>query len=310
MSALVLPVIRRNLIWAGALALAVGAGIAVAIHPTKEHLLLSGSQRSLERWTVDLASTLDPDGPYRDPTEEERSAAGAAMDQLLDSSGRSDEILAAFAALGFETMTGSDPQTGRGYLAAVDGPDQGDGWGVIIADRSAPITQIIEVPHPRFDINTEVVGLAAFRECPGSVLIMAGSRREAADSAGDVAHNAASMFNVFATSAAERRLTQFQLHGFADDSVPDTDVVVSTGSAASSSAQSRRLADALEDSGMAVCRAWVRRCGLEGTTNVQGQAAAATKSPFVHVEMSYTIRASARSRAAVVNAVSTSIEAS
>jgi len=53
-----------------------------------------------------------------------------------------------------------------------------------------------------------------------------------------------------------------------------------------------------------VCRAWARACGrLEGTTNVQGRAAAERGSVFVHVELSNSVRADAARRAVVVEAL-------
>jgi hypothetical protein len=60
------------------------------------------------------------------------------------------------------------------------------------------------------------------------------------------------------------------------------------------------VADGLEAAGFAVCRAWDESCkGLEGTTNVQGKAAAQGGTFFLHVEMNRTVREDEQRRAAV-----------
>ncbi|MGH3586763.1 MAG: hypothetical protein ACRDQ0_10615, partial [Pseudonocardia sp.] len=81
-----------------------------------------------------------------------------------------------------------------------------------------------------------------------------------------------------------------QLHGFGDRDELDADIVLGGGPDEPQPAVAR-LADRLEEADLSVCRAWSERCsGLEGTTNVQGHAAALFGLPFAHVEMSADTR--------------------
>ena len=90
-------------------------------------------------------------------------------------------------------------------------------------------------------------------------------------------------------TSPSRGLPQVQLHGFHDDNLPDTDVVLSPGAADAGDPVTRVAEEIDED--FRVCRSWRQDCGqLEGTTNEQGQDAARQGTPFVHVEISRTIR--------------------
>ena len=149
---------------------------------------------------------------------------------------------------------------------------------------------MIEVPHPNSDLHTEEIGLALYQAVPGSVLAVAGTHRRVDDGAGDVAHRTDSMFHAVAGDFAERGLPQIQLHGFHDDNLPDADVVISPGAGDAGDAV-RRVADRIDDADFEVCRSWRQDCGrLEGTTNEQGRDAARQGTPFVHVEISRSIR--------------------
>jgi hypothetical protein len=168
-----------------------------------------------------------------------------------------------------------------------------------VIDRSAPPSVVVEVPHPASDLRTELSGLALFRQVTGAVLLIAGAHRRADGRKADVAHEENSLFHVVATELARRGLPQVQLHGYHDENAPDRDIVISSG-ATQAGDQARRAADGLAVAGFAVCRAWDESCtGLEGTTNVQGKAAAQAGTVFLHVEMSRTIREDGQRRAAV-----------
>jgi hypothetical protein len=158
---------------------------------------------------------------------------------------------------------------------------------------------VVEVPHPASDLRTELSGLAYFRQVPSAVLLIAGAHRKADASKADVAHEKNSLFHVMATELVRRGLPQVQLHGYHDQNAPDRDIVISSG-ATNAGDQVRRAADGLAAAGFAVCRAWDEPCqGLEGTTNVQGKAAAQDGTVFLHVEMSRTVREDGQRRAAV-----------
>ena len=260
-----------------------------------------------EAWTTSLAATMDSNDSYRDPSQQERDTATTALGRLLVAGSSAPGGSSAPAAVeglrsvGFATGQGTDPDTGRPLVGAICRSETCPGWGVLLVDTSAPIRLAIEVPHPKADLNTESLGLDLFRRVPGAVLIMAGAYRRAADGSADVAHNASSMFNAFAGVFATRDIPQVQLHGFADESLPGTDVVVSTGQSSSSHLAERVVAAAVSG-GLRACRAWQGSCGrLEGTTNVQGSRAAEAGSAFLHVETNYTIRGSASRRKALID---------
>jgi hypothetical protein len=250
-----------------------------------------------------FAASLEPSGPYRDPSRDEREQAAEAVGLLLDDPANLDRATAVLGGLGFTARRGDDPATRRPYMMFSSQPGDERAWGIILVDLSAPVRLAVEVPHPNSDLRTEVIGTRLFHRVPGSVLLVAGAHRRAAGDEADVAHNGDSLFNVAATQFAERQLNQVQLHGFAEESLPGADVVVSPG-AASASGPLRRAAEQLTRAGFQTCRAWLRRCGrLEGTTNAQADRAAGTGSVFVHVEISWTVRADDARDDALVDAL-------
>jgi hypothetical protein len=228
----------------------------------------------------DFAAGLHADDPYRPPKPAERRVFLAALWALA--TGKTTP------AAGFTMRTGVDTATGRRFGLAVNAPDE-RAWGWYLVDLSRPPRLAIEVPHPNSDLHTEEIGLALYRAVPGSVLLVSGTHRRVEDNAGDVAHRTDSMFHAVAVDLAARDLPQVQLHGFHDDNLPDTDVVVSPG-AGDAGAYVRRIASRLDED-FRVCRSWREDCGdLEGRTNVQGRAAAERGAPFAHVEISRGVR--------------------
>ena len=179
---------------------------------------------------------------------------------------------------GFVRFEGTDPATGRRYAAV----SSDRGWGLYLIDLSAPTRLAIEVPHANSDLDTEQVGLGLFRQLPGAILLVTGTHRKVVD----VAHEENTVFNAVARLLAERSVPQVQVHGFDDESLPSFDVVLSSGAGPVSS-----LARGVSLAGFDTCRAWEAVCGkLEGTRNVQGQDAASLGSPFLHVELSRSVR--------------------
>jgi len=237
-----------------------------------------------------FAAGLRESDPYRPPTDAERATAVTGLRTLFDGADRIDAARAALEPLGFAVSTGTDTATGRRYAMAVSERGSDRAWGAYVIDLSAPARLVIQVPHPNFDLGTEEIGVALFRRAPGSVLLVAGAHRKAADGAGDVAHRDDSLFHAASADLAERDLPQVQLHGFHDRSLPGKDVVVSAG-AGDPGPEVKRAASALADRGLDVCRAWRDDCGkLSGTRNVQGRAAADRGTVFLHVEISRRVR--------------------
>jgi hypothetical protein len=234
-----------------------------------------------------FAAGLDDDAPYRPPRETERTRLLSALRAL--EAGESARAAEEAGELGYTVRTGVDTETGRPFGLAVN-PDGERAWGWYLVDLSEPVRLVIEVPHPNSDLHTEKIGLALYQSVPGSVLAVAGTHRRAGDNAGDVAHRADSMFHAVTSDHAERGLPQVQLHGFHDDNLPDTDVVISPG-AGDAGDPVRRVADHIADEDFRVCRSWRQDCGrLEGTTNEQGRDAARKGTLFVHVEINRTVR--------------------
>jgi hypothetical protein len=227
-----------------------------------------------------FAAGLDDDDPYRPPEQAEQRQLLSALRAL--EAGETEDVL------GFTMRTGVDGETGRRFGLAVNPPGE-RAWGWYLVDLSAPVRLVIEVPHPNSDLRTEEIGLALYQAVPGSVLLVAGTHRRVDDDAGDVAHRTDSMFHAVASDLAGRGLPQVQLHGFHNDNLPDTDVVVSPG-AGDAGDSVRRIAEQVDDD-FEVCRSWREDCGrLEGTTNEQGRDAARQGTSFAHVEISRSVR--------------------
>jgi hypothetical protein len=235
----------------------------------------------------EFAAGLDDDAPYRPPGQNERTRLLSALRALED--GESTRAADEAGELGYTVRTGVDRETGRPFGLAVN-PAGERAWGWYLVDLSAPVRLVIEVPHPNSDLHTEKLGMALYQAVPGSILAVAGTHRRVGDDAGDVAHRRDSMFHAVVSDLAGRGLPQVQLHGFHDDNLPDTDVVVSPG-AGDAGDSVRRVADRIADGDFRVCRSWRQDCGrLAGTTNEQGRDAAERGTLFVHVEISRSVR--------------------
>jgi hypothetical protein len=287
---------RRQLLCALAGVASVGALAACGVG--------SGStpQRSLDEEVAALAERLHPGQRYRGVTDAEGRRAVAAVEHLMrgnvDAAGRD------FHTLGFSVEHIHDAPSQRDCVVVAAEVDTDRSWGLFVAEPGAGRPDVlIEVPHPRADRDTEVIGLALFRAVPGSALLIAGAHRRAADGVADVAHRSDSLFGAVADELAQRGSFQLQLHGFADDSLRGKDVVISTGDA-DVDARSKRLAESLDDAGLDVCRAWRKKCAeLEGRHNVQGIAAARRGLPFLHLELNHTTRMDPTRRSGVVAAL-------
>jgi hypothetical protein len=265
----------------------------------------TGNARAdLAQRLTEFSAQLSPMQPYRDPTPSEQRRAVDALTRLVTGgSGALASAAEGFGALGFDHVDQVDPATGRRYAMFSTRPGDRRPWGVVLVDLSAPVHLVIEVPHPNFDLKTELVGARLFDATPGAVLLMAGAHRRAERNAADVAHNDRSMFSVLAAALAHQGLPQVQLHGFADGSLPGRDAVVSTGDAAPSGS-AQRVADRLASLGLAVCRPWTQTCGeLEGTLNVQAREAGRVGTVFIHLEMNNRVRSDDRLRDAVADAI-------
>ncbi|QLE74468.1 hypothetical protein FGW37_25300 [Streptomyces rectiverticillatus] len=250
----------------------------------------------LARRITDYTDGITADGSYRIPTERERRAVADGVRALLDG----DRTAAGrrLGGVGYAVHTLVDSSGGTRYAEIADATREGEvrrGWGRVYVDLRGPVRWQVQVPHPSADQRTEQLGIGLLRGTPGGVLVLAGAHR-AADSGGgpdsaDVAHRRDSVFAAVAGALAERRLPAVQVHGFADSSLPDHDVVVSPGKGEEGLPSAVRLAAAYRTQGLRVCEVWERYCGrLEGRTNVEGEDAEEVGVPFLHVEHNRRIR--------------------
>ncbi|MEA5366730.1 hypothetical protein VA596_44865 [Amycolatopsis sp., V23-08] len=257
----------------------------------------TGTPDTLRAEIAAFTGALSASQPYRPPDASERATAARGFADL-DSLATKD-----LAKLGFTVEDLVDPVTRRPYTLVRNEPGTARAWGMFLLDRSAPPSLAVEVPHPAFDLRTELFGLDLWRRTPGAVLMIAGAHRRADGDRADVAHEAGSVFQVVAAGLVGRGLAQVQLHGFDDASAPGYDIVLSPGSGRAGGA-AVRLGDDFGKAGFAVCRAWLQVCaGLEGETNVQGRLAETAGTAFLHVEMNRTLRDADASRARAVQAL-------
>ncbi|MGK5547790.1 hypothetical protein ACSNOH_24075 [Streptomyces sp. URMC 127] len=262
----------------------------------------------LGRRITDYTAGITADGSYRLPTERERRAVADGVRALLD--GDRPAAARRLAGVGYAVRTLADSGGAR-YAEIADATREGEvrrGWGRIYADLRGPARWQVQVPHPSADQHTEQLGIGLLRGAPGGVLVLAGAHRAADSGAGpdaaDVAHRRDSVFAAVAGALAERRLPAVQVHGFADSSLPDHDVVVSPGSGETGLPSARRLATAYRAQGLRVCEVWERYCGrLEGRTNVEGEDAEEASVPFLHVEHNRRVRDDAALIAKAVRAL-------
>ncbi|GGV10519.1 hypothetical protein GCM10010495_24930 [Kitasatospora herbaricolor] len=261
---------------------------------------------------VDLAARVHaytagfgPSTPYTTPDEEQRRAVADGVAQAVE--GGPAQAGPRLRAAGYRLTEWVDSASGRRFAEIADasgGSEAERGWGRVYLDLSAKASWSVQVPHPVFDTDTELLGVAAFRAAPGGVMVLAGAHRKAgAGGSSDPAHRTDTVFDAVIGALAARGLPGIQVHGFDEGSLPGRDAVVSGGSSSPGPA-AQLTADGLEGAGFAVCRAWRDRCGhLEGTTNVQGRFAAGLGVPWLHVELGNGLRTDPARRAEVAAAL-------
>jgi hypothetical protein len=250
----------------------------------------------LAEWLAGFTSTMSKAQPYREPTASEAGDGVAGLHRLLGG-GDAGVLL---RPLGFIVTSGIDSASGRPFSLAFSEPAPGKrAWAAVLVDLCAPARLVIGSPHPVADQDSEQVGLAVWRRSPGSLLLVAGAHRRAAGGLADPRNHTASLFHRLAATLLAAGLPHLQVHGFADESAPDVDLVLSPG-ATTAGVPITRVADSLAANDLAVVRTWQTPMPqLDGTTNVQGRAAAWTGAVFVHAEISASARASRR--AAVID---------
>jgi uncharacterized Zn-binding protein involved in type VI secretion len=242
----------------------------------------------LTAWLAEFTALMSDSQPYREPTAAESADAVAGLWRLLGD-GHAEALL---APLGFTVTSGFDAVSGRPFtLAYSESPPGERAWAGVLVDVWAPVGMVVGCPHPVADKTTERLGLALWRRVPGALLLVAGAHRDAGDGLADPRDHQGSLFHRLAVALLDAGLPHLQLHGFADVSAPGKDVVLSPG-ATTAGVPITRVGDSLAAHGLVVARAWQTPVpDLDGTTNIQGVAAAGTGAVFIHVEASETTRA-------------------
>ncbi|WP_405616502.1 hypothetical protein OG292_23660 [Streptomyces sp. NBC_01511] len=270
----------------------------------------------LERRLATYATEVVADARYRPPDRAERETLAEGVALYVD--GEHARAARRLAEVDFgvrivrdapREVDGGRDGPGRRYAEIADRTDETRrGWGRVYIDLDTAPRYSVQVPHPVADAYTDRLGAGVLRAAPGGVLVIAGAHRRAGEgNAADVAHRRDTVFHAVTGELVARGLPAIQVHGYADRSVPGRDLVVSTGAGTRARPQGRTLAGALGDDGFRVCRAWEDECPLEGRNNTQGRLAAAEGVPFLHVEVSRTVRDDAARTARAVAAMATAV---
>ncbi|MCP3755796.1 hypothetical protein [Streptomyces sp. TBY4] len=250
-------------------------------------------EADLEKRITGFTQGFGERGGYRVPTADERRAVTQGVALLLD--GDQDGAHRRLAEVDFAVQSFTDSASGRHFAEVADqagGPGPGNrGWGRVYVDLDARPSWSVQVPHPIADQETERLGARVLRGAPGGVMVLAGAHRTAGEGdSADVAHRTDSVFHEVVEELMQRRLPGIQLHGFANESFPEFDAVISTGAGDRALSEAKALSTALTGEGLEVCRAYVRKCKLAGTSNEQGQVAADGNFRFLHIELARAIR--------------------
>jgi len=210
--------------------------------------------------------------------------------------------------------TGSEVAAPAGFrLLQLDGTvsllaeelDQKRGAGVVVLRRGAAQSWVIEVPHSFFDEGTLEIGLNAFAWSQARALLVNTVHRyrsrgsdapDGADSeedgaaASDVAHAEASFFLTTHAACVDGLgdVGVVQLHGFSDASAPSADLVLSAAGSNADPAPVERALERALGIRVAVYPTEIKKLG--GTKNQQARYSIAARRPFLHVEMSRSLR--------------------
>jgi hypothetical protein len=287
------------------------ATLAGAAAPAADRSALPVRRAVLDEVVDELVRTMPGRATegYRRPTAAEVSAMGGVVSQI--GAGRVEAAARAAEPLGYRVVHLVDALDRRRYVL-LDERGAGTarrGWGTYVIAVRPRLDLLVEVSHPRFDIDTPQVGVGVFRATGARALLVAGAHRYAnADGSADVAHAPVSIFEAVHEGLVRRGTVVYQPHGFSQEKHPNLgDVVVSA-----SEAPATPLAVALAG-GLArladVCLYDGTRCrALAGTTNVQARSTRAAGGSFLHVELSRPLRSDTAERAGVVSLTASVLE--
>lgn len=247
-------------------------------------------------------------GTYDVPSFGERAAMADAWRALVAGDLQAAANIA--GPLGYSVVRYTDSATGRVARILVERNTAGGtwvhGWGLYAWSAAPGSPLLVEVAHPIADVDTEDIGVVAFRRAGARALFVAGAHRDAnADGSADVAHRADTVFDAVHDASLASGLRVLQPHGFADSTLPN-EAVVSRGDAPTP--VTRGVEAALDSALFDACLYDGSTCSeLGATTNVQGGSARAGGAEFVHVEVARRVRADATRRDHLATVVADSL---
>ena len=182
------------------------------------------------------------------------------------------------------------------------------GAGVFVLRAGTATPWLIEAPHTFFDVGTLEIAETCFEVLGARALLVNTVRRtssadedmdpseraETARAAGadsDLAHAPQSFFATAhsALLSSTSGYATLQLHGFRDELVPGVAAIVSAaGTNANVDVVARQLRALLGDDAVRLYPKEVKQLG--GTRNVQARLSQASGAPFIHLELSKTLR--------------------
>ncbi len=240
------------------------------------------------------------------PTVEQALSEALAGD-LRQYEAPSEETISGVAGLVEGALNGVDDLEVPAHLELTriksDGRDiavfterrQRQGFGVyaVRTGTGTPAQMVVEVPHPRADLNTETLGPLLFDSLNADALLVAGTHRSMAD----VAHQRDTVFAGVDAAIVGAGSVVVQVHGFDESRHDGAAQVVLSSTEARPSPLVRRLADALDAAGFNTCVYDGKRCrALAGTRNVQAAHARSVGAEFVHLELSAELRSEPQER--------------
>jgi hypothetical protein len=261
-------------------------------------LPLGRTVKSPLRRRIDQAQKGDA-RPFVAATPAELAAYGAWFSEVLGSA-LTDRLPEAAPPPGF---AGRFTDHGELWvLAEADDTRRGAGFAAVRPGKSRPF--VIEAPHTFFDRGTLEIALAVFERLEARALLVNTMHRSSAatpkeredeirrgTSKSDLAHVEQSFYSTAHAELvrADPDLVSIQIHGFKDEHVPGTAAVVS---AAKTRGDAKAVAIALR---LALPSMTIRLYPEEvdtlgGTQNRQAELSRAARAPFVHVELSATLR--------------------
>lgn len=170
---------------------------------------------------------------------------------------------------------------------------QGMGVYAVRVGSGSPARLVVEVPHPRADKHTELLGPLLFERLNADVLLVAGTHRSVADTA----HEPDTVFASVDAAIVGAGTVVVQIHGFDESRHSVGAQVVLSSTRAQPSPLVLRLASALEDADYTTCVYDGKDCSaLAGTRNVEAAHARSVAAEFVHLELAASIRKNGEQR--------------